>query len=562
MSLLSTIQQSSGALQAAQIGLQVVGNNIANANTPGYVRQKLEQSSAAAVRVGGLIKGHGVRPTGIVQVVDKALAERMFHAKTSLSGSESLQKAYTQLEEITTDLNNTGLSHQFSLFNNSLHELSAQPGDSSLREFVILQGESLASNIQRTREDALSRRELWNGELEDMASQINRLTERIAGLNLEIASIEGGGLIRSDATGLRDQRYRDLQELAEFVDINVQEQESGTVSVFVGGDYLISNGIHREVYSAYNHAREGNEIRVIETDSPLQAKEGILAATMTARDELFGDFVTHIDSMAASLIRSVNEVHSQGQGRRGYEQIATSIKSDTGVPLVNAGLPWDPRNGSFDMNVVDQQGQVVSSHRIKVQRLGQVTDSTVQSIVADIDSISGIQASVTGDGKIEIVSESPTARFTFGEDTSGFLAAAGINTFFSGRSGFDIEVNDLLVQDSDYLAISRGGIGEDTESLTALIDLVDQPVEHLDGRSVRKSYEDSVAGLGQKIALQENATEGLRNFYATLESQHLAITGVNIDEESIRMIAYQRAFQASSRVIATASEMLELLVSL
>ena len=562
MSLLGTIQQSSGALQAAQIGLQVVGNNIANANTPGYIRQQLEQSSAAAVRIGGLIKGHGVRPTGIVQVVDKALAERMFHAKTSLSGSESLQKAYTQLEEITTDLNNTGLSHQFSLFNNSLHELSAQPGDSSLREFVILQGETLASNIQRTREDVLARRELWNGELEDMASQINRLTERIAGLNLEIASIEGGGLIRSDATGLRDQRYRDLQELAEFVDINVQEQESGTVSVFVGGDYLISNGIHREVYSAYNHSSEGNEIRVVETDSPLQAKEGILAATMTARDQVFGDFVTRIDSMAASLIRSVNEVHSQGQGRQGYEQIVTSIKSDTGVPLVNAGLPWDPRNGSFDMNVVDEQGQLISSHRINVQRLGQVTDSTVRSIVADIDSIAGIQASVTSDGKIEIVSESPTARFTFGEDTSGFLAAAGINTFFSGRSGFDIEVNELLVQDSDYLAISRGGIGEDTASLAALIDLVDQPVDHLDGRSVREAYEDSVAGLGQKIALQENATEGLRNFYATLESQHLAITGVNIDEESIRMIAYQRAFQASSRVIATASEMLELLVSL
>jgi len=54
----------------------------------------------------------------------------------------------------------------------------------------------------------------------------------------------------------------------------------------------------------------------------------------------------------------------------------------------------------------------------------------------------------------------------------------------------------------------------------------------------------------------------LKDFYATLQSQNLAITGVNIDEESIRMIAYQRSFQASSRVIAAASEMLELLVAL
>ncbi len=98
--------------------------------------------------------------------------------------------------------------------------------------------------------------------------------------------------------------------------------------------------------------------------------------------------------------------------------------------------------------------------------------------------------------------------------------------------------------------------------MTGLLDLIDQPLDHLDGRSVRDTYETTVSGLGQKISLQQSATEGLRNFYATLQSQHLAITGVNIDEESIKMISYQRAFQASSRVIATASEMLELLVNL
>ncbi|MCG8649361.1 MAG: flagellar basal body protein, partial [Pirellulales bacterium] len=73
MGLLGTIQQSNGALQVAQIGLQVIGNNIANANTPGYLRQQLELASSRAVRVGNLILGHGVRATGVTQVVDKAL---------------------------------------------------------------------------------------------------------------------------------------------------------------------------------------------------------------------------------------------------------------------------------------------------------------------------------------------------------------------------------------------------------------------------------------------------------------------------------------------------------
>lgn len=562
MSLIGTIQQSAGALQAAQIGLQVVGNNIANANTSGYIRQQLEQASASAVRDGGLIKGLGVRTTGIVQNIDKALAERMYGAKSALDGAEALQRAYSQLEEITTDLDNSGLSQQLSLFNNSLHELSAQPSDRALREFVVLQGETLASNIRRTRDSVLDRRELWDGELANMTSKINHLASRIADLNIQIAGIEGGGLIQSDATGLRDQRYRDLEELSGILSINVQEQTSGTVSVFIGGDYLINSGNYREVYTAYNEKVKGTEVRIVETDSPLQTKEGVLVGTMKARDGVFGAFVDTIDSMATGLIRSVNELHSQGQGRRGFSELVGSSKTEPVVPLTRANLPWSPKNGTFDVNVVDEMGELVSTHRINVQMLDQTSDSTVASIVADIDAIPGLQAGVTSDGRVSIASESPVAQFTFGEDTSGFLAAAGINSFFTGSSASNIGVSEKLLEDSDYLAISSGGIGADTEVLNQLVDLVDAPLDALDGRSVRETYEDTVSSLGQQISLQQNTTIGLKDFYATLQSQHLAITGVNIDEESIHMIAYQRAFQASSRVIAAASEMLELLVAL
>jgi flagellar hook-associated protein 1 FlgK len=562
MGLLGTIQQSAGALQVAQIGLQVVGNNIANANTPGYLRQQLQQASAIAVRDGGLLKGHGVRPTGIVQVVDEQLAERMFNAKTAVSGAETLEKAFSQLEELTGDLNNSGLNKQLSLFNNALHELSTQPGDSSLRDFVVLQAESLASNIRLNRDKAVERSDLWNADLQQISSDINRLTERIAKLNLDIATIEGGGLLQSDATGLRDQRYRDLEELSQYMNLNFQEQESGTIAVFVGGDYLISNGNRREVGTTYNNKTGGTEIRILETDSPLQATSGKIAATIEARDSVFGDYIGELNSMASALIQSVNEVHSQGQGRDGFKDLLSTVVANTGVPLVDANLATLPRNGSFDMSLIDERGELISTHRIDVKMLSQVTDSTVQSIVADIDAIDGINASVTSSGQIEIKSDAKTTSFTFGQDTSGFLASAGLNTFFSGRNAIDIDVNPNLKQNPDFLAISRGGIGEDTDVLTDLIDLVDKPLDHLGGNSVRDVYEQSVTGLGQKISLQGSASEGLRNFYATLQSQHLAITGVNIDEESINMITYQRAFQASSRVIATASEMLDLLVTL
>ncbi|TWU41800.1 flagellar hook-associated protein FlgK [Novipirellula artificiosorum] len=563
MGLLGTIQQAKGGLDVAQIGLQVVGNNVANANTPGYIRQQLQQASSVAVRDGNLIKGHGVLPTGIVQVIDQALAERMMNAKTALTGAEALEKAYNQLEELSSDLDNTGLSQQFSQFNNSIHELSAQPGDTSLREFVILQGETLASNLRRTRENAVAQQITWDGDFKEMANQINRLTERIAELNLEISTIEGGGGLRnSDATGLRDQRYRDLEELSTYVQINYQEQASGAVNVFVGGDYLVSNSNQRDVFSDYSESAGGQEIRIIETDSPLQVTGGKIAASKQARDGVFGDYIQKLDKIAAALIRSVNEVHSQGQGREAYQSLTSSFQGEGGVPLASSGMTFIPDNGTFDMNLVDDAGEILSTHQIAVRRLGQVSDSSINSVVAEIDAIAGISASVTSEGYVEIISDSPTSGFTFGEDTSGFLAAIGINTFFVGKNAVDIDVNAQLKRNSDLLAISSGGIGEDTDALTRLVDLVDRPLDELDGRSVRGVYEGTLASLGQKVSLQSSETEGLRNFHSTLESQHLSITGVNIDEESIKMIAYQRAFQASSKVIATAAEMLDILVNL
>lgn len=562
MSLFGTIQQSAGALSTAQVGLQVVGNNIANANTDGFIRQRLEQAPAVAVREGGLILGTGVRATGVKQIIDQALAERMFNAKSAHSGSEALLSAYNQLEELASDLDGGGLSEQYSLFNNALHDLSTQPNDPAMREFVVIQGDTLAESLRSQREKAGNLSDMWNGEMKTMATQINRLTERIARLNVEIATIEGGGLLGSDATGLRDQRYRDLEELATFVDINFQEQPSGNVNVFVGGDYLVNNRNHREVYAAFDENANGMEVRIVETDAALQVKGGKLGAAIEARSGVFGTFIKNLDDMASALIHGVNRIHSQGQGRTGFDSLVGASPSELGTPIGNAGLAFEPKNGSFDFDVVDKAGQLLSTTRIDVRNLGQLGDSTMDSIAAQINAVSGVSASLSGDGRLRIESNSPTAQFSFGQDTSGFLAAAGLNTFFTGTSAKDIAVNSLIENDLNLLAVSSGGIDQDTDTLYQMLDLIDRPVESLEGRSIRGLHEQMLAKLGREVSLQASSAEGLNDFYATLKSQHLAITGVNIDEESIKMISYQRAFQASSRVIATASEMLEILMNL
>ncbi len=71
-----------------------------------------------------------------------------------------------------------------------------------------------------------------------------------------------------------------------------------------------------------------------------------------------------------------------------------------------------------------------------------------------------------------------------------------------------------------------------------------------------------IAGTTREINSQKGITDGLRNFQQTLEAQHLGISGVNLDEEAVKMLLYQRAFQATSKLITVASEMLNTLVNI
>lgn len=562
MSLFTTINNSAGALRSAQMGLQTIGNNVANANTDGYIRQNYIQGTPAPARYGNLIVGHGVRPVGIVQQIDQALAERMWDAGSTLASANLQEKTLHRFGSLLNDLDGGGLSADLTAMNGALHNLANEPNDSSLRQFVMLTGESLTQEINRMHKETMRIRAELDQGVFGAVERINALTDKIAKLNLQITNIEGGRTVQSDATGLRDDRYRALEELSQLVDVNVQEQATGSVSIFVGGDFLVAETHSRELYVSTSNSDRVSQVKFRETNAKLEFSGGELYALQDGRDTVVGNVLEGLDRLAHDLIREFNTVHSQGQGRRGFESLTGSVAIDPAVPLSEAGLSWVPDGGSFDLRLVDTEGNHLAAHRIEV-RHGDATDPvTVQSIVDQIDAIDGLAAEVLPAGQIRIRGEQAGTQFTFGEDTSGFVAAAGLNTFFVGGGAETLGINSVLKDDHDLLAISRGGIGNDTEGLTELVDLIDRPIDRHGGLSIRNNYSRMTNQIVQTSANQKAATDGLRSFYATLQGEHLAVTGVNIDEESIKMITYQRAFQASSRVISTANEMLELLTSL
>jgi flagellar hook-associated protein 1 FlgK len=565
MSLFSALQLGSNSLQAQQIGLQVAGQNIANANTPGYIREEVVYTPAPTQRYGGLLMGLGVEVTAIVQKIDKFLEERLRGASSDRAGNEIREQAYLQLEAVVGELSDTDLSTAIDNFISSIHEVLNQPDSVSVRNLSVLQGETLAGHLQRLNDRVLNIRNDINEQIGDHAADINRLTDTIAKLNIKIAATEGGDTTASDAVGLRDQRIVALATLAELVNYRSTEQEDGTISVFVGGDYLVYQG-QRRLVETRDESVDGlltTSIDVADSNSPLEISGGKVAGLIDARDLITGGFLDDLNSFTQTLMFEFNKLFSSGQGLQGYKDLTSEFAVDNPeAPLDAVGLPFTPVNGSFQIQTFNRQTGLTKNYDIEVDLNGFDQDTSLESLAAQIDAADGLAASVTTTGRLRITSESVDVEFAFADDTSGILASLGINTFFSGSSAATVGVNSAIAANPALFATSDTGIGAGTGLGVLLGGFLDRPLESAGGQTLTTLYDAMTSKTSQAAAVTRGVAEGSRVFEETLRGQHLGISGVSIDEEAIKLITHQRAYQATAKFIRTVADLLEVLVNL
>ncbi len=565
MSLFSALQVSSNALRVNQLGLQVVSNNIANANTPGYIRQELIQSAGGGYKVGSSIVGQGVRAVGVQQRVDEFLLQSLREVQSKIAAGDGVSEINSRLESAISELGDNDISSAMSRFSNAMQDVANQPGSAAIRSLAVQRGQELAGSLRSLSNATRQLTGNANSEVGGIASQINNLTSHIAELNKRIVEIEGGSIATSDAVGLRDDRIKALDELSTLVNINAIEQESGAVTVIVGGDYLVADGLSRSVRTVIGSGEDDGNfvVQIADTEAKLEVTGGKLKGLYDARDGTGGAFVSRLDAFATNVIKQVNRIHSQGQGTKGLLDVTgEAVIGNPLLAIEQAGSEIDINNGSFVIQLEDASSGQKKTFDIFIKQQGQSDDTTVNDLVQQINAVSGLQASVSADGRFQIRTASPAIRFSFSKDTSGALSSLGLNTFFSGNSASTIAVRGDIVADPTRLAISLDGPGNGNRNAVALAEAFDKADELLGGQSLSESYESMIAKTSQEINSQKGINEGLKNYYQTLEAKHLGLTGVSLDEEGIRMLAYQRAFQASSRVIATTNELLQTLVNL
>ncbi|TWT33323.1 flagellar hook-associated protein FlgK [Blastopirellula retiformator] len=567
MTLYTSLQQTKNALLAAQIGIQVTGNNIANVNTPDYLRERVIYTPAPTQKYGGLLLGMGVQVEGVVQQVDKFLEERLRNSISDLANGETQENVYLQLEALVGELSNTDISTSLNDFLGSINDILNQPEDVGVRNLSVLRGQTLANDISSMYNRAQEIHTDLNKQVNQAADDINSLLNEIAELNVKITNLEAGPVTKSDAIGLRDQRQRKLTQLAEIIDIKGVEQENGSISVFLGGEYLVIDGIARQVETK-TVAEDGLSIAKMTlagTDSPIQVNSGKLKGLLTSRDDIVGDFLNNLDDFAQTLIFEFNRVFSSGQGESGYQTMTSEFfvaEESIDEPLDQAGLTYTPVNGSFTVHTLNTATGLTETENIAVKLNGLSDDTTLQDVADAINDIDGLSASISLDGHLQIDSDSPDIEFAFGNDTSGALAALGLGTFFTGTTARTIGVHDAVSTDPSKFAASKGGIGADTDNAVELASFLDRPLDTKGGRTIENEYETLVGDVTQSASVAKSVAEGYRVFKETLDGQKLGLSGVSLDEEAVNLITYQRQFQAASRLISVIDELLEVLVNL
>jgi len=565
MSLFGSIQNAGNALNAAQIGLQVTGNNIANANTPGYIRQRVVLLPTPTQRYGNLLLGTGVKVEAIVQQVNLFLEQQYRSASSDVASGQVQQDTYATLEGLINELGDNDLSSSMSKFFNSIQDVMNQPGSAGVRNIAVLQGQQLAADIRRLHDKAETIYEGLDQQITGQTDVINGLLEKVANLNVQIAQAEGGDTSPSDAVGLRDKRQSALTDLANLIDIHTSEQPDGTVSVYSGGDYLVFDGIHRHVRTveSQNNGLFTTNLHIAETDAPVGTSGGKIAGLMQSRDVIVGNFMSQLNTLAGALIQGFNQIYSSGQGTVGYSSLTSNTAlADQNVPLDQAGLGISPVNGSFSLVVKNSLTGETKSNTVSVDLNGLDEDTSLADLATQLDAIDGISATVTSDGKLKISADDPNLTFSFASDTSGVLGALGLNSFFSGSSAKDIDIDPTLKADPRRFAASLGGVGEDAQNAALLANFLNTPLASQDGSTLAQVYDKMISDTAQGSASTKSATEGFLTFQQTLEGQRLAVSGVNLDEEAIDMISYQRAYQASAKVISTINELLDTLLKL
>jgi flagellar hook-associated protein 1 len=338
--LFGVLSTGTSALLTQQRAINVTGNNIANVNTPGYSRQKVNLETNVPVQSGLGVMSFGVTSTGIERIYDRFIGVQLNNETASLGRWEAQQGMLHRVEVVFDESEGYGLNRALSDFWDAWQDLGLNPEGRTERTMVASTSQGLADTLRAKYADLEQIQEDIDTAVEGGVETVNRLVAQIADLNRKIASTESGGI---NANDYRDRRDLVLKELAEMIDIKSYENADGQVVVAVaGGRPLVESGNTWQL-QAQTNADGRSEVLWPDISGGAVAitgeiRGGKIGGWLQTRDTRIAGYQGQLDALANGLRDQINAVHAAGYGLDG--STGTDLLTGTGAAdlQVNPGV--------------------------------------------------------------------------------------------------------------------------------------------------------------------------------------------------------------------------------
>lgn len=389
---------ATGALEAAQSAINVIANNVSNANTPGYTTELPQWQENDTISIGGVSYGQGSTMTGASSQRDLVLEQRIQQQTQLQQDTNARYTALDQMQNIFSASTSTSTSspsldigQSITGFFSSLSQLQASPSDSSLRQSVLTAAQTLVNAFHSASSQLSSQQNSLDQQVGTIVSQVNALTQSIAQLNQQIAQVSPNG----DAGQLEDQRQYDIQQLSQWIGIHqINTEDNGLTITTSSGAPLVVKGqafslrIGLSGGTTHIYDAEGNDLT-----SELAGMGGQLGGVLTVRDQDIPQMQSALDTLAYNLgsaLNSANQAGTDANGNAGGDlftlpsstagaasQIAVAITSGSQIAAAATG------NGSSDST------NLVSMLQIQNQSIvgGTTATSYYASFVSSLGSL-------------------------------------------------------------------------------------------------------------------------------------------------------------------------------
>ncbi len=561
MSIFGSIGIGVRGLGASQLALNVLGQNISNANTEGYSRKRVDLSADTRndERFGEV--GYGVEIDRISRITDDFLELQIRRELTEQGVFTSLDAGLERIENILTEPSDAGLNEAMDKFWASWQDLANNPEDPASRDVVRSTAFVLQDKFHTLARQLEELRNSQDEDIEGRVNEINGIAKEIYALNEEVAVMEIRGGRANDS---RDRRDHLVQQLSKIVDVDTVEDEQGRITLTTAGNVLVGPAtvIELELTRQTVVAEDGDKtsevsIHFANTKKFYEPRGGELQGLFEMRDVIIPRFEGFINELAATFVQEVNEIHNTGYNLNGNTGVNFFMATQTRAENIQVSASI-AENGH---NIAAASGGTTVGPINTLAPFGTTIPDPLVSRVIDLKSLDSNYRDLVA-GSVEITMGAETLEAGAGNDyivDHEFGTITFLNyDHFSGGEAIDIEFR--------YNSAGFSGPGDGTNALS-IAQLRDSFTmgEDVSGNPIKtmgEFYSGFIGVLGIERNQAQSNVETRAYLVQQFNSRKAEISGVSLDEELGDMIKFEHSYQASARYISTINQLLDTLMNM